>query len=513
MTLPEARELASRLAAAATDREPADWAAGSDTLERLDGRSWLLLDQAARRFTYEHGTPVSGVRGWLGPALGEPSGYVAAVTSMHVDGRFRERAVQVLAAVGSQAATSSLSVRLLDHVPQVRAQAWEGLRPRLGPDTAEVVLDVLLAGRNRQHADRALDHVQGALVQAAPAGEVVSRLAGSERRHVRRWAFTFGYAQGLLTTEDLVAAAGNDPDQWLRATCADMLMGAPDAHQLATLLEARSVEARLVALTRVPDADLSDAALGRLLTDRAPRVREQARWRARRRGFEVVSLYRRGLADAGAAPRVRAACLDGLAVVGDESDLRTCLAHLDHASVRVRAAAVNAVLGRARPEQVVQLLTPVLLDSSARVSAAAARALARLGVPASTAAVAWASARPASRRAAWRLSHEAGGWHRVEADLRAAADPDPHLASLGRAGIRNWLEVNAATTWDRLPEGQRARLAELLPSADLDDEQQRVLAFHAGIELPSSAEPPRSSDGGAEPAAKRRRWLRRIRHR
>lgn len=508
ITATEAREIATRLAVAATDGEPADWLAGFETLERLDGRSWLLLDQGARRFTYAHGTPVSGVRGWLGASVGEPSGFVAAVTSMHVDGRFRERATQVLAAAGSQVAMSALSVRLLDHVPQVRAQAWEGLRPRLLPDTAEVVLDVLLAGHNRQHADQALAYVQDALLQVTSAGELVSRLAASDRRHVRRWAFMYGHTQNLLTPEDLVAAARNDPDQWLRATCADWLMAAPDAHKLTALLEANSVEARLVALTRVPDTDLSEEALSRLLTDRAPRVREQARWRAHRRGFDLASYYRRKLADAGVAPRVRAACLDGLAVAGDAADLPTCVAHLDHAGVRVRAAAVNAVLGHARPGEAVRLLTPVLLDPSARVSAAAARALARLGAPASTAAEAWASTQPASRRAAWRLSREAAGWHRVEADLRAASDPDPHLASLGRAGIRNWLEVSAATTWDTLPEEQRARITELLHASGLDDARQRTLAFHAGIRLPSAGERIRSSGDVAGPAAKRRRWLR-----
>ena len=513
ITAKEARELATRLAAAATKGGPADWLAGSQTLERLDGRSWLLLDQAARRFTYADGTPMSGVRGWLGTAVGEPSGFVAAVTSMHVDGRFRERATQVLAAASSQVATSALSVRLLDHVPQVRMQAWEGLRPRLAPDTAELVLDVLLAGRNRQHAAQALADVRDALLQATPASELVSRLAASDRRHGRRWAFTFGHTRELLTSEDLVAAARNDPDQWLRATCADWLMATPDAHQLAALLDANSVEARLVALTRAPDADLSDGALGRLLTDRAPRVREQARWRAHRRGLNVASYYRQELTDAGVAARVRAACLDGLAVVGDETDLPTCVAHLDHASVRVRAAAVNAVLGRGRPDEVVQLLTPVLLDPGARVSAAAARGLARLGVPASTAAVAWASTQPTSRRAAWRLSREAGGWHRMEADLRAAADPDPHLASLGRAGLRNWLEVSAATTWGRLPDEQRARIAERLPFSGLDDDRQRMVAFHAGIKLPS-AERTRSSGGTTEPVAtKQRRWLRLVWHR
>jgi HEAT repeat protein len=151
-------------------------------------------------------------------------------------------------------------------------------------------------------------------------------------------AFTFGRERDLFSPDDLVTAARGDPDQWLRARRAEWLMDVPDVHLLTALLDAKSVEARLVALTRVPDGALSDDTLGALLTDRAQRVREQARWRAHQRGFDVAGFYRRELADAG-APRVLAACLDGLVVVGNETDLPTCLEYLDHMSVRVRAAA------------------------------------------------------------------------------------------------------------------------------------------------------------------------------
>lgn len=509
MSPTEARELAVALAAMATAGGPDAWLTGSTTLEQLDGRTWLLVDQAARSFSYAGGTPVSGVRGWLGTTVEEPGGFVAAVTSLHVDGRFRERAVQFLATSNSLVATTALTVRLLDHVPQVRTAAWEVLSRRLNRRTAAIVLDVLLAGRNRQHAARALADVQEALMLNANPDELVSTLAANDRRRVRRWAFALGHERKLFTADDLVAAARNDPDQWLRAACADWLMAEGDPHTLISLLDANSVEARLVALTRVPDTDLSDEALGVLLTDRAPRVRDQARWRARRRGLDATAFYRDELAQPWAAPRVRAACLDGLAVFGDESDLPVCMAHLDHDSARVRAAAVGAVLGRARNDDVVELLIPILLDPSPRVSSTAARALAKLGVPPSAAAAAWASPQPAGRRAAWRLSRESGGWHRVEADIRAASDIDTHLATLGHAGISNWLAVSAATTWDRLPDEQRTRIAELLQAVDVGDDQRRVVAFHAGIKLPTT--PVTRHDDEAPTPKRRRRWLRLIR--
>lgn len=512
MTLPEARTLARQLADAASGEDEAGWGGGLAALARLDGGSWLLVDQGARTFTYGDGTPVGGVRGWMGATLGEPSGFVAAVTSFHMDGRFRERAVRVLGAMPSEVAAPALAVRLLDHVPQVRERAWEALRQHVRADTAAAVLDALLAGANRQHGREALGKVKAALLDEVTADALVAQLTHSDRRRVRRWAFQFGHERDLFTTEQLVVAAQGDADQWIRAVCAEWLMQAPDPRVLAALLDARSVEARLVALSRVPETSLGDDALSSLLLDRAPRVREQARWRARRRNWDVAGFYRSALADEEASPRLVVACLDGLANTGDEQDLEAAISRLRHPSGRVRAAAVVAVEARATRADAADLLTPASVDPSARVSSAAARTLARLGVPQSAAEPAWASGLPSARRAGWRLARAAGGWHRVEADLRAAADPDPQLSGLGRTGLENWLDVSAATTWEPLPEDQRARIASWLGSADLAPDRQRVLAFHAGIKLPADERELRpDEDAPAAARAKGGRWLRLLR--
>lgn len=480
MSLTAARDLAVTLAAKAAAGGSDDWVSGSRELESLDGRSWLLVDQAARTFTYADGTPISGVRGWLSTTVDEPSAFVAVMTSLHVDGRVREKATQSLATISTAIATSALAVRLLDHVPQVRAAAWAGLHQRLDLGTAPIVLSILLAGRNRQHATQALADVEAALLARVNASELTSTLIADTRRDVRRWAYSLGHQRGFLTAEQLVSSARNDPDQWLRAKCADWLMAEADPQHLIALLDTNSVEARLAALTRMPDPDLSNDALGTLLSDRAPRVREQARWRARRRSLDLPAFYRNKITQSAIPPHVRSACLEGLALTGDDSDLPICVLHLHHHSARVRTAAVNAVLGQARDDDVIDLLIPVMLDASPRVSATAARALIRLAVPPSAAAVAWSSTQPAHRRAAWLLSRSSAGWHRVEADLRAASDSDPHLASLGQAGISNWIAVGAATTWAPLPDEQRARINQLLPSAGLGDHQQRFVAFATG---------------------------------
>ena len=123
MTWPEARDLARELALAATDGKIDSWIAGANLLEQLDVRSWLLLDAAARTFSYTDGTPVGGTRRWLGTSAAEPTGFVAAVTSLHADGRIRQRAVRMLAKRDARIAAIAIAVRSLDHVPQVRDEA------------------------------------------------------------------------------------------------------------------------------------------------------------------------------------------------------------------------------------------------------------------------------------------------------------------------------------------------------------------------------------------------------
>ncbi|MBU4215365.1 MAG: hypothetical protein KJ792_12000 [Actinobacteria bacterium] len=507
----EARALARRLADAASVEDAAAWATGSASLELLDGRSWLAVDHAARESNQVDGAPVSGVRRWLGPTASEPSGFVAAVTSLHVDGRFRERAVRLLATAPRAIAVPALAVRLLDHVPQVRALAREVLRPLADVETAEAVLDVLLAGADGQHARHALDVVQVALVDAVPADVLVDRLMDSGRPRVRRWALVLGHDRDLLTPERLVAAAQSDPDQWIRSVCAEWVTRGHDPGPVVALLAARSVEARLVALARVRQIDLADGTLAGLLVDHAPRVRDLARRRAGERHLDLAAFYRGRLVEEDSSARVVAACLEWLALMGDEADLDAAIGRLRHPSARVRAAAVVAVGARATRGRALDLLTPMMLDPSSRVGASAARGLARLGAPPSTAQTAWASGQVSSRRSAWRLARACGGWHRVEADLRAAGDPAPRLAAEGQAGIRTWLQVDAATTWQELTVAQRSRIAALIPGAGLGRDQRRALAFHAGITVPDEVQGPGLV--ASTPGALRPRWLRGLRRR
>ena len=279
---------------------------------------------------------------------------------------------------------------------------------------------------------------------------------------------------------------------------------------MRALLAGRSADGLTAALIALSDDDLHDDDLHAALLDRSPRVRDTARWRARRRGMDVVGAYRRILVEADDS-RTAVACLTGLIWVGDRSDLPAIERFLDHDSPSVRVAATRALVARSTSEEAADRLGPLLLDVSPRVASVAARALARAGAAAvhDVEEEAWASGQSWSRRAAWRLGHLRGGWDRIEADLRAAADP--HLSDLGRAGVREWLTKSAATTWGRLDGARKERFAVLLAGAGLDEESARLIAFHVGLpRLPTPGAATHlvdpTSDGGE---ARRASWWRR----
>ncbi|WP_035063477.1 hypothetical protein, partial [Cellulomonas bogoriensis] len=125
-------------------------------------------------------------RRWRRASLGEPSGFVAAVASLHADGRVREQAVHALGAVTGVVAVAALAVRLLDHVPQVRERARASLSRARDVEAVEVLVDVLRAGVDRQHAGDALARVEAQIVEAEAGGVGPSLLPGLLRSGRRR---------------------------------------------------------------------------------------------------------------------------------------------------------------------------------------------------------------------------------------------------------------------------------------------------------------------------------------
>lgn len=513
LTAAGVRDLVERLAVAAREGGPEARLEGLKALGSCDAREWLSLDQAARSFA-GGGSPVGGPKGWRDADVTEPTGFVAAVTSFHADGRVRQRATRVLATISGPVPVTALAVRLLDHVVQVREEAARALHGRLGPEDAAPVLGVLLAGRDRGRASAALAWASGVLVGRVPVTELVDVLLRRGERDVRRWALDLAHEQDLLPADRLLEIVELDPDPWVRTVAAGWLLPVATPDQLRALLVSRTAEARLTALVRLPDDALAEEALLPLLLDRVPRVREQARRRARQRGIDVARWYREQVTGPGLSDHGLVACLDGLAVEGGPEDVPVLGAHLRHDGSRVRVAALSGVTAHMSRPDAVALAAPLLLDVSPRVASAAARTLVRTGAPRGATEAAWASTQPWSRRAGWRTDRGRGGWDRLVADLRAAAHEDPVLAAEGVAGVGSWVRTGAATTWGTLSDAQQDAVARGLRAGALDAATARSVAFHAGITrdraVPVSATTQHSPDD-AGPPSPRRPWLRLLR--
>jgi hypothetical protein len=508
MTPSEARAVLAELIEAAAGSVGAR-EMGFARLAALHPLDLVRMDDNARSGWWD-GPPWSARR-WDQKDLVADDGLVAAVGSMHPDGRVRQRAVQVLADRPGALSAALLALRVVDHVPQIRQDALPGLGSLTSAEEARAALPVLLAVARRTHGPVAQAEYTGALLGRQDGERVLRELADSVDRRIRRWAFGVCLDRSLLTVADLHRAAQDRHDQVVRRAGAERLaVVAPDG--LRALLTGRYADGRVVALTRLPNEELTDAELRVALLDRSTRVRDTARWRAGRRGLDVLAVYREVLSTAGpdgASPRAVVASLAGLGRDGDSGDLAAIERRLDDPRPSVRAAAVRALTARTDPGEKSDRLGGLLLDSSPSVAVAAAEALA-VASPVATSdaeALAWASAQPWSRRAAWRLGHARGGWARVEADLRAAAEPDPALAEVGRTSLLNWLTTSAATTWHRPHAVQIDRLAALLPAAQLDPDTARLVAFHVGLPWqPDQAAEPSGRESPPAPVARRRSW-------
>lgn len=181
---------------------------------------------------------------------------VALVASMHVDGRIRERATRLLAGHRGSVAASAVAVRLLDHVPQVRAVAGEALGGVVDAETTVPALHVALVGRDRLPGRDALAAVETHVRHLVGGDtEFVEMLLASGIRDVRRRGFVLAHAGGVLARERLLEAAQQETDQLVLAWCSDWLLELAEPADLAGLLDARAAVIRQVAVIRAADVD------------------------------------------------------------------------------------------------------------------------------------------------------------------------------------------------------------------------------------------------------------------
>lgn len=473
------RVLTDALVDAVTAADPVRTARVRDQLGRLSGPGWLRLDELARR-SYWRQSPLDAVPDWL--ALLAAGDVLAGITaSMSRDGRVREAAVKLLADLRGPAAAAALAVRVADWVPEVSSAAWAAVSARTAPGDAAAVIPVLLAlGPRRRGRQAAASYLWG--IAAGPA-VTLAALAGAEDRACRLWALQAQADRGLLTAEVLVEWALGDRDPVVALWCARSLAvpaGVLPAPAGLRLLGSARAGVRAFAVGHLDDNQFTRQALRELLLDRSGAVRSAARWRWRRRWGDPSPVYRSVLADPGTTRHV-AAALQGL----DEDHAgclpRAAVPFLAHHSPRVRRAAVHAAGRHAAAGGILEHLVPLLLDSSAKVAAAALRYVRGQAVPASVLAALDAAGTARSRRVALSIRQGAGTWDRIHADLTVLSGQDHELAEAARTDLLAWLQHGAATSYGKPTASQAADIARLLATPRLSGRQRQEIAFVTGI--------------------------------
>lgn len=465
------------------DQAPAKTALVMAQLARLSGPGWLRLDESARR-PYLSPWSLYEVADWQ-PLLspdGTVPGMVAA--SMCRDGRVRETAVAVLARTPGPVAAAALATRVADWVPQVSSAASAALVLRTEPEDAWAIIPVLLALRQRRRGSQAAAGYL-ASITAGPVATLHALTAPGDRER-RLWALEALASRSLLSADALTVRALRDPDPVVALWCAQSLAtpngDLPSAAGLRLLGSARA-GVRAFAAGHVSDDQLSIDALRALLLDRSGAVRSVARWRWRRQCGDPAPVYRAALDAASQAGQI-AAALQGLDEDRDASLPAAAVPFLAHRSPAVRRAAVQAIGHRAAASDMLNLLAPLLLDSSGKVAATALRHVRSQAVPASVLAGLDAAGTTRSRRFALTIRQYSGTWNRVHADLAALNDPDRVLAEAARDDLLNWLQHGAATSYSKPSPAQAGQIAGLLAASTLSERQRREIAFVAGLRMP-----------------------------
>ena len=268
------------------------------------------------------------------------------------------------------------------------------------------------------------------------------------------------------TLDELVAVAQTDSDTvvagmaGVEAVARSQGSDEPSA-VLDSLLTGPALVRRAV-LDALADRGDGGAAAERHLFDRSPAVRAAAQRAYRRPDADPVAVYRAALARAEHVP----IALVELAQRGSSDDHAAIIAALVSGDVATRRAAVSAVRWFAGP-RLPELITPLLWDPSAGVTRAVERRLrARAGDLEGRMLLDLTGAPQShSRRAAYRLMRRRSAAERVEADLIAVADEDPHLRRDGLADLRSWLHRGAASA-PRADLPTRRRLSERLDAVE-----------------------------------------------
>lgn len=410
-----------------------------DAFAAGDVREWARFDSEVHHAWWTNQSWWS-VRGNARKDLGRrPSRPVLAEAACHGNGYLREAAVEKLARSRDPEALPLLLVRCVDWVPQVRDAARDAVLSKLDEPALGAMLPLIGVLSRRAIDTWMTDLLRRALLTDALLEDA---LALDDRR-TRRWIHDEAIRTGRLPLARLTRIALRDNDLVIRTRCGLAVLDSGDADAIRQVADGGTAVVRARALT-LPGADVSQA-----LTERTSLVRSMAQAMLFKAGGDPAAHYRTLLADG----VVTHATVSGLGETGDRSDVDLLLAHLTAELPRVRGAAVRG-LRRLRPDNLRELLLPLLTDPSPFVVREAAKclhgAITTADEPALFALLALDNP-PHVRRGALSLLRAHDSWIRLLVDLRLIKTADP-LADDADEDLTRWHRQSASLYTKPTPE-------------------------------------------------------------
>ncbi|MBN9746042.1 hypothetical protein DMP23_34015 [Amycolatopsis sp. A1MSW2902] len=431
-------------------------------LASATARELLRIDHYARQARYP--VPLLGrARSWQ---LKNASPVVAALASMHPDGRLREQAVRVLCGLAGALSDRALAIRVADHVEVVRELAEEEVLRRTTLAQAERIVPVVQRISQRGRGSQVQARYLRALVDAHGEASVWACLRISADVDVRRSAFRHSFETGLLGSVDAVRLLPRERDQVVRRKLIQVIAETATPEVIAeTLLRGRSAESRVLGLVKLTAAQLDPVAVEQLLLDRSVLVRLWARLRWQEMGRDAGEVYA-AVARSAAKPVVRARAYAELAETGAEFDRAEVVELAQNADLALKKTGLSLLRGKVVAADVPWLLREMTGEDS-RVARLAGDvlsgspqlwSLADLGVLKDSADV-------VIQRRGWWLHRSLGGWEAVIVDLESGA-------------FRDRLEL---PMYVRPTVAQQQRIADLLDTLSLGLDQVSGIAFAAGL--------------------------------
>lgn len=317
--------------------------------------------------------------------FGEAGNSLFGILAGHPNGFVREAAVGALAGVETGRELPFLILRLNDWAPQVRYRARVAVRARLHAGYGDAFIQCIelieRMGGWAQLDESELRGEIGRFLRSPENRPALVRAISSSEAPIRRAAYRELLAAPDADMVPVLARALQSTDAVLRHLTLRNVSRLPDSAPLRELLETMQgspsgqVRAKGLRMLHRLDPAAVEARTEALLLDVSSAVRSLAiQWSGLDR-TRLAVFYRRQLPEA--CDATLPGVIAGLGEMGDRTDAASLAPLVSHARIRIRRAAIRALV-RVAPNEAIEPLLKALSDDTPGVSAESRRALAPL---------------------------------------------------------------------------------------------------------------------------------------